>query len=184
MSVDRRPRNVQSLCAVDAVVLHRLYGAAGPWLWLMAALTVVGSGWTMVPIAASAAHPKLRAHALRLIGVLVVVAVAVFSLKALIGRVRPCMGLAGVHALVFATPTDPSFPSGHAAGAFAVASFVALETRAHVVLKVALFVVALGIALSRVVLGVHYPSDILAGALLGMLIPTAWSRWSSSPAAT
>jgi undecaprenyl-diphosphatase len=134
----------------------------------MAALTVVGSGWTMVPIAGATAHPKLRVHALRLLGVLVGVAIAVFALKALVGRVRPCVGLPWVHALVFPAPTDPSFPSGHAAGAFAVAAYVAVETRVHLGIKVALFVVASGIAISRVVLGVHYPSDVVAGAVLGL----------------
>jgi undecaprenyl-diphosphatase len=136
----------------------------------MATLTVVGSGWTMLPIAATAAHPRMRGHALRLVGVLVLVAVAVFSLKALFGRARPCTSLADIHALVFAAPTDPSFPSGHAAGAFAVAAYVALETRLHVGIKAALFVVSLGIALSRVVLGVHYPSDIAAGAGVGTVV--------------
>ncbi len=154
---------------IDDALFHRVYGAEGLWLWLMAALTVIGSGWSMLPIAVAGAHPKLRAHVVRLVAVLVVVAIAVFSLKALFGRSRPCM-VADVHALVFATPTDPSFPSGHAAGAFALAAYVALEARVHVVVKVALFVIAAGIALSRVVLGVHFPSDVLAGALLGCLI--------------
>lgn len=164
-----------SLC-VDALVLHRLYGAAGgAWLWVMAALTVVGSGWTMVPIAATAAHPKLRAHALRLVSMLALVAIAVFSLKALFGRARPCACLTDVHALVFSAPTDPSFPSGHAAGAFAVATYVALESRIHVAGKVALFVVAAGIAASRIVLGVHYPSDVVAGAALGAVAAFLYS---------
>jgi undecaprenyl-diphosphatase len=152
---------------IDNAVFYRLYGGHGTWLWVMAALTVVGSGWAMLPIAASSAHPKMRAHALWLVGVLAVVAIAVFSLKALFGRARPCMCLADVHALVFATPTDPSFPSGHAAGAFAFAAFVALESSVDRWVKVSLFAVAAGIALSRVVLGVHFPSDVLAGAILG-----------------
>jgi undecaprenyl-diphosphatase len=115
-------------------------------------------------------HPKLRSHVFRLVGVLVVVAIAVFSLKALFGRARPCMCLSDVHALVFSAPTDPSFPSGHAAGAFAFAAYVALEARLHVLAKAAIFVLAAGIALSRVVLGVHFPSDVLVGALLGCFL--------------
>jgi len=168
------------LCPVDLVVFHRLYGAAGPWLWVMASLTVVGSGWTMLPIAATAAHPRMRTHALRLVTTLALVATSVFALKALFGRVRPCASLADVHALVFAAPTDPSFPSGHAAGAFAVAAYVALETRVHAAVKLSVFVVSAGIALSRVVLGVHYPSDVVAGALLGVVTATIVSvlpRW-------
>jgi len=155
---------------LDNTLFYRLYGANGPWLWGMVALTIAGSGWSMVPIAAVGAHPKWRAHVLRLVGVLVVVAIAVFALKSVFGRARPCMGLADVHALVLSAPTDPSFPSGHAAGAFAFAAYVALEARVHLAVKVALFVVACGIALSRVVLGVHFPSDVAAGALLGCAV--------------
>ena len=121
---------------------------------------------------------------MRLTALLVGVAVAVFSLKALVGRARPCGSLAHVHALVFGTPHDPSFPSGHAAGAFAVAAFVAFESRAHPVAKVALFVIAAGIALSRVVLGVHFPSDVVAGAALGVvsaLVATRVRRPSKAP---
>lgn len=163
---------------MDLAAFHRLYGGTGAWLWAMAALTVVGSGWTMLPIAALAAFERTRAHALRLVGLLALVAVLVFSLKALFGRARPCASLAHVHALVFGAPHDPSFPSGHAAGAFAVAAFVAFESRAHPLLKIALFVVAAGIATSRVVLGVHFPSDVLAGAVLGVVTSAAFARFT------
>jgi undecaprenyl-diphosphatase len=156
--------------SIDSAIFYRFYGAQGLWLWVMAGLTVVGSGWALVPIAAAGTHPKLRSHVLRLVGVLLAVAVAVLALKALFGRARPCACLADVHALVFAAPTDPSFPSGHAAGAFAFAVYVALEARVHVLAKAALFAMAAGIALSRVVLGVHFPSDVVSGALLGCVV--------------
>ncbi|HEY1955633.1 MAG TPA: phosphatase PAP2 family protein [Polyangiaceae bacterium] len=153
----------------DLAVFRHLYGASGLWLWAMAALTIVGSGWALIPIAALTAFERTREHALRLIALLVGVAVTVFSIKMLVGRARPCGSLAHVHALVFSAPHDPSFPSGHAAGAFAVAAFVAFEARVHPFAKIALFVIAAGIAISRVVLGVHFPSDIVAGAILGTL---------------
>jgi undecaprenyl-diphosphatase len=157
---------------LDLELFRRLYGGPHLWLGVMSVLTVVGSGWTMIPIASLAAFKRTREHALRLVGLLVFVGIAVFSIKFLVGRARPCTSLAEVHALVFSTPTDPSFPSGHAAGAFAVAAFVALEARVHRAAKIALFIVAIGIALSRVALGVHFPSDVLAGATLGCV--AAW----------
>ena len=159
----------------DHALFRHLYGGTGPWLWVMAALTVIGSGWAMIPIAMLTAFERTRSHALRLLALLAGVAIAVFALKALVGRARPCGSLAHVHALVFSTPHDPSFPSGHAAGAFAVAAFVAFEARVHPLAKAALFVVAAGIALSRVVLGVHFPSDIAAGAILGTLASLSFS---------
>ena len=156
--------------SADLLLFRWLYGPHGQvWLATMSVLTVVGSGWTMIPIASLAAFKRTRAHALWLIALLVSVSIAVFSIKALVGRARPCSSLAEVHALVFHAPTDPSFPSGHAAGAFAVAAFVTFELAVHPLAKVAMFVIAAGIGLSRIVLGVHFPSDVLAGALLGIV---------------
>ena len=65
--------------------------------------------------------------------------------------------------------TDPhSFPSGHAARAFLIATIAAGLGPAW--LAVALWIWAPLVALARVAMGVHYLSDIVAGALLGILI--------------
>jgi undecaprenyl-diphosphatase len=84
-------------------------------------------------------------------------------LKPWIGRVRPCFVVPGVTALI-AQSHSASFPSSHAANSFGVAMVLALQFRRWAPL-------ALGIALlsglSRVYVGVHYPSDMLAGAALG-----------------
>jgi undecaprenyl-diphosphatase len=68
---------------------------------------------------------------------------------------------------LFAAPsTDPSFPSDHAAAAFAIAvAVLAFSRRAGIVFLAAATV----IAASRVVLGLHYPGDVLAGATVGTL---------------
>lgn len=62
---------------------------------------------------------------------------------------------------------DPSFPSEHATGAFAIATAVALRLPWR---GVVLLVLAAVVALGRVFLGLHYPSDVLAGALLGAAV--------------
>ena len=62
---------------------------------------------------------------------------------------------------------DSTFPSKHAAVAFAVAFGIFLQKKK---LGVWLLLLALGIALSRVIVGVHYPADVFAGALIGMII--------------
>ncbi len=62
-------------------------------------------------------------------------------------------------------PSDHfSFPSGHTSAAFLFATFAAIHWPLSALL---LYPLAIAIGLSRVVLGVHYPSDILAGAALG-----------------
>jgi undecaprenyl-diphosphatase len=74
-----------------------------------------------------------------------------------------------VHLFVSASG-DPSFPSDHATGAFAIA--VALLLRNRRVGWIAL-VMAVVISVSRIAVGVHYPSDVLGGALIGSLAALA-----------
>lgn len=86
--------------------------------------------------------------------------------KAMIERARPPAALADVVPLV-PVPASASMPSGHAAIAFAAAvALGALEAR----LRAPLLVLATAVAASRVWLGVHYPSDVAAGAAVGSLV--------------
>ncbi len=68
------------------------------------------------------------------------------------------------------TPSTFSFPSGHATVAFACATVLALAVPR---LRWPLYALAALIAFSRVYVGVHYPGDVLAGAVLGVAIATA-----------
>jgi membrane-associated phospholipid phosphatase len=89
------------------------------------------------------------------------------GLKAAIPRARP-----HVHALV-ARPNTHSFPSGHATTSFACATVLAFAVPR---LRLPLLLLAAAIAWSRVYVGVHYPLDVLAGALLGAAIGMATIR--------
>ncbi|WP_271273896.1 phosphatase PAP2 family protein [Aliamphritea hakodatensis] len=85
-------------------------------------------------------------------------------LKQMIKRNRPCDHLRGVTPAI--RPADRfSFPSGHAAAAFAFASALSIY---YPNWSEAAFTIAGLIGLSRILLGVHYPTDILAGAMLGL----------------
>ena len=87
-------------------------------------------------------------------------------LKPLVGRVRPFLVNTAVE-LLTAPPADASFPSGHTAASFA--AVFALRASGSPLWKPAL-VLAAGIAFSRLYLYVHFPSDVFAAALLGLLI--------------
>jgi undecaprenyl-diphosphatase len=87
-------------------------------------------------------------------------------LKALTERARPPLWDPGIQALV-SLPESTSFPSGHAATAFAAATAVGLL---HPRLRAPLFGLAVLVAVSRVYLGVHFWSDVLVGSLLGFAI--------------
>lgn len=99
--------------------------------------------------------------------------VSYYGLKNVIRRQRPYRRVPGIASRrslgseELESLFDPySFPSGHAAVAFAVATTLALESgRWYVVVPGAVW--ATSVALSRVWLGVHYPSDVFVGSLLG-----------------
>lgn len=114
-----------------------------------------------------------------LAGVIVVTEV----LKFVVDRQRPCAVLPNVNLLspgACAAETDPSFPSGHASRIFAVAMLLALRFRWPA--RIAAFGVAAMSGLARIYLGVHWPTDVLAGALLGIalaaLLAAIGPRWS------
>ncbi len=86
------------------------------------------------------------------------------ALKPLVHRPRPFQQDARVH-VIGPAPRDYSFPSGHAAATFAAA--VGLS-RAWPGGTVAWFLLAALVSYSRLYLGVHYPSDVVAGALVGL----------------
>jgi undecaprenyl-diphosphatase len=84
-------------------------------------------------------------------------------LKEAFGRARPPVADPGLGSLT-SIPGNPSFPSGHSATAFAAATAVAILCPR---LRPAALVIAAAVALSRVYLRVHFPLDVIAGALLG-----------------
>lgn len=88
-------------------------------------------------------------------------------LKNLVSRPRPWLGVEGLTALV--VENDPnSFPSGHTTAAFAFASAL-WRTAPDRWMRWAALACAVLMGLSRLYVGVHYPSDVLVGVLVGLL---------------
>ena len=107
-------------------------------------------------------------------------AVSNLAVKSLAPRSRPEPGRGQVlPSRQVRRPTSPSFPSGHAASAFAFASTMGEEVP---VTWVPLHFVASLVAYSRVHTGVHYPSDVLAGSLVGAICGWTVRRLASRPA--
>lgn len=88
--------------------------------------------------------------------------------KHLVGRARPELWLGPMH---YAPGSATSFPSGHTVGAFALAGVLIFGSR-NVPLRIIAFVLALGVGLSRVLAFRHWPSDVTASAVIGLV--TAW----------
>ena len=133
----------------------------------------VGYGFSHQPWK-DAGRQSLLAHGL--------VAVVATFLKHAIGRPRP--KFIDTSNFVFSSAGGSgwdSFPSGHASAAFAVATVLAVKfPRA----RAPLFAVAVAIAVSRVIRGSHYPTDVVGGAALGVVMGLIavrpWREWRTA----
>lgn len=125
-----------------------------------------GSVWTAIGVAGWALDPPRRPHWRRASTVVSTTYVLNMALKWTVRRPRP--ELPGLPPLT-GTPTKLSFPSAHASTSFAAA----LRYSRLGLPRGPLYALATGMALSRLYLGVHYPSDVLAGAALGTLVAVA-----------
>lgn len=86
-------------------------------------------------------------------------------LKHLVKRIRPSADIPAVNLLI-AKPLSYSFPSGHTTSSFAVAGVLAKYFKKY---ALEIFSVAFLIAFSRLYLYVHYPTDVIAGIIIGIL---------------
>ncbi|MFD3488192.1 bifunctional phosphatase PAP2/diacylglycerol kinase family protein [Streptomyces sp. NPDC058665] len=138
-------------------VLPRLSRSANHgllWFGAAAGIALIGRG------------QRSRRAALRGVASLAVASAAINTVgKRSVRRVRPVRDTVPVIRQLKRQPVTTSFPSGHAASAAAFATGVALESKGW---GAVVAPVAFSVAASRVYTGVHYPSDVLVGAALGV----------------
>ncbi|MFD4030627.1 bifunctional phosphatase PAP2/diacylglycerol kinase family protein [Streptomyces sp. NPDC058637] len=149
-------------------VARRHWPGAAPVLPRLSRSANHGLLWfgTAAGIAALGTSARSRRAALRGIASLAVASAAINTVgKGAVRRERPILDMVPVMRQLKRQPFTTSFPSGHAASAAAFATGVALESKGW---GAVVAPVAVAVAASRVYTGVHYPSDVLAGAALGI----------------
>ncbi len=110
-------------------------------------------------------RPKLIFQAKFVITTVIFSAILTTTLKQLIGRPRPYITYSFIQKI--GEGGSPSFPSGHTSDAFVLATIVSLLFPKWKII-IPSFVWATLVGYSRIFLGVHYPSDVVFGAVLGV----------------
>ena len=169
---------LDTLQQLDGQLLVAIQGLHQPWLDpVVSFYTKLGdAGLLFIALSLGMLiyKPTRRAGLLALFAMILGLLVTNVTIKPLVERARPWL-LWPIEPLV--TEKDPnSFPSGHTCAAFAAAMawLRTLPGRGERILVVALAVL---MGLSRLYVGVHYPSDVLVGALVGALC--AWVAWKA-----
>jgi undecaprenyl-diphosphatase len=139
---------------------------------LMVGLSIIGRGsavWFAITLALVLTdRSRLRAGGVVIAAVLLALSMTDLVIKPLVARARP-FETAVATRVIDRRPLTYSFPSGHAAGSFAAAMTI---TRLWPAGRVAIWVLAILVSLSRIYVGVHYPLDVIGGAILGLA--SAW----------
>lgn len=167
-----------TLLQLDGQMLLAIQSLHVSWLDPIVSLyTRLGNAgllWIALSLAMLCYKPTRRAGALALGAMALGLLATNLTIKPLVERPRPWLDWPIVPLVAEDDPN--SFPSGHTCAAFAagMAWARALPWRWG---RLAAVVLAVLMGLSRLYVGVHYPSDVLAGALIGALC--AWAVWKT-----
>ena len=168
---------LERMVSLDVAMLHYINdGLSNGWLdRLMPYITKFGSVYFVLLFSIMFTLIKKPKH-MAMVAMVYGANVLTFELlKHLVGRNRPFVS----HAVILRAQDlftesgqitagiTQSFPSAHTATAFMLATLLGYYAKSY---RPLFYLIAAGVGLSRVYLGVHYPSDVLAGLILGTLI--------------
>ena len=157
---------------IDVWILmyFNMYGYRPLWLdWFMLAFTQIGNGFVTMVIASFLFLGVNHLLAYELILGTILLWMVVELMKMLIQRNRPYIKLKEIR-IVGVQASGRSFPSGHTSQAFFMATLLVYYFRTSVWMGILLYGVAGLVGITRMYVGMHYPRDVMAGAILG----TVW----------
>ena len=137
--------------------------------WLMLGVTQLGHFVFALILAILFYFTQSRFFAYSLIFGIITLGLMIEIIKLYIRRARPYIKLKKIR-IVGSKASGRSFPSGHTGQAFFLASLIVHYFHVDMVLWILLYAIALFVGITRIYVGMHYPRDVLAGAILG----TAW----------
>lgn len=146
-----------------------------PVLKLITSLGDGGAVWLFLILCLLLHKRTRRTGITALVAFVIVYITNDLMLKNVIARARPFDVLSQLHILI-KPPTDYSFPSGHTAISFAVAGVICSSGDRK--WKIGALLLAFIMGFSRIYVGVHYPSDVICGAIEGFIISLLVSLYS------
>jgi len=151
-------------------MFFNMHGKRVQWLdWTMLAITQIGNFVFAVGVALILFFRVSHLLAYELILGVLTLGLIVQIMKVLIHRTRPYIKLKNIR-IVGSRASGRSFPSGHTCQVFFMATLLLHYFQADLYVWFVLYAIALLVGFTRIYVGMHYPRDVLGGAILG----TAW----------
>lgn len=136
---------------------------------IMTSITALGNMgifWILLILVFLSTKEYRKMGKIMVVALLINTLIVNIMLKPLFDRIRPFEIVDGIKLLVL-KPTDPSFPSGHAAVSFCMLTVILIFSKSKTISIMSTILTFL-IAFSRLYLYVHYPSDVIIGSIIGI----------------